>query len=103
MPLLPTSWIPQAVHLRMAACASRESLLALEKGTGLRAMVGEWSLALTDCATWIDGVGLGIGSLTRSSPESCAYERCPTTYNAHLPGTSSVGGPTPDGSCNRHV
>ena len=57
MPLLPTSGIPQAVHLRMAACASRESLLALEKGTGLRAMVGEWSLALTDCATWIDGVG----------------------------------------------
>ena len=36
----------QAVHLRQAACGARDTLRGYEEETGLRAMVGEWSLAV---------------------------------------------------------
>jgi hypothetical protein len=99
LPLLPSVWIPQAVHLRAAACDSREALRSFERHTSLRAMVGEWSLATTDCHAWLNGIGLGSGSLTRTPSDQCQWVRCPSTYNAHIPGTSSEGGPTSDGFC----
>ena len=37
---IPTRWIPQAVHLRAAACDTRDTLLGFEHATSLRAMVG---------------------------------------------------------------
>lgn len=69
------------------------------EAAALPTMVGEWSVAVTDCMTWLNGVGLPSGSLTTGVSSPCSYVPCPTRYNNHTPGTSSAGGPTPDGRC----
>ena len=61
--------------------------------------VGEWSLAITDCMTWVNGVGLASGAVAGSVPDECEWVACPSTYNEHVHGTSSLGGPTIDGKC----
>ena len=54
---------------------------------------------VTDCMVWLNGIGLGSGSLTSTPSAHCEYVDCPSTYNAHVPGTTSAGGPTTDGKC----
>ena len=52
-----------------SACGTKATLRTYADATRRAAMVGEWSLATTDCMTWLNGVGLSAGALT-STPSA---------------------------------
>eukprot|EP00322_Chrysochromulina_rotalis_P001082 CAMPEP_0115833252 /NCGR_PEP_ID=MMETSP0287-20121206/3076_1 /TAXON_ID=412157 /ORGANISM="Chrysochromulina rotalis, Strain UIO044" /LENGTH=561 /DNA_ID=CAMNT_0003286659 /DNA_START=75 /DNA_END=1760 /DNA_ORIENTATION=- len=91
--LFGISGLPQVVHMR-ATCFAAEEMTHLRATTGLPVMIGEWSLAITNCMTWLNGVGKDF------APSSiCSRVPCPTRYNELVPKTESVGGPDAEGLC----
>ena len=90
--------VPQALHLRYAACDMAGNVRALHEQL-LPVMVGEWSVALTDCAPWLNGVGLSTGDANTGIQAQCVRVPCPTRFNDLPPGVSLHGGPDADGLC----
>ena len=91
--------VPQALHLRLAACDAAAGVRAIQRDV-LPVIVGEWSVALTDCAMWLNGVGLASGYANTNGPSAdCARVPCPTRYNPLPRGASLEGGPSADGTC----
>jgi glucan 1,3-beta-glucosidase len=108
------SAVPQIAHLRRAACDARRDIEEME-AEALPTVIGEWSLAVSDCMTFLNGVGLDAAM---TSPSECGRVPCPETFGK-LPlyvtkrnGTAdgvpaparrlplgSHGGPDADGMC----
>lgn len=84
--------LPQTMHFRMT-CMNHRNIQQLHDNV-LPILVGEWSIAMTDCMTWLNGVGLPA-----SKGVTCHRVPCPTTYNNVTAGTSAVGGPDEEGMC----
>ncbi|KAG8465233.1 hypothetical protein KFE25_012596 [Diacronema lutheri] len=87
------SEVPQLVHLRRAGCDARRELATMA-AEALPTVVGEWSLAVTDCMTFLNGVGAGSAT---TSPAACGRVRCPETFGK-LPRYVGSGGPLPRGA-----
>ena len=90
--------IPQVMHLRMAACDGQAQLRAYARDV-LPVMVGEWSTAVTDCATWLNGLGQASGADATGVHAKCSRVPCPTRFNNLTRGASETGGPDADGNC----
>jgi len=93
-------WLPQALHLRLAACDAAGGVRAMHAVLGVPVMVGEWSIALTDCAHWVNGVGLASGEANTGFSASCSRVPCPTRFNPLPRGATLDGGPDADGYCS---
>ena len=92
------SLFPQAWHLRQAACGASSTIRAMETAVA-PVMVGEWSLALSDCATWLNGLGLGSGAVGTGVHGDCSRVACPSRFNNLSEGVSIAGGPDGHGMC----
>jgi glucan 1,3-beta-glucosidase len=81
------SFYPQIYFLRTAGCHWREEL-EWQHNEQLPTIVGEWSLAPTDCMTWLNGYGLG----SVWNPQSaCSYVPCPETFGSFPKGQRVAG------------
>lgn len=98
------SEVAQVVHLRRAGCGARDEIAEMER-TALPTVVGEWSLAISDCMTWLNGMGLDA-SFTR--PSACGRVKCPERFGKLPPFATgsgeprpqaAIGGPDENGQC----
>lgn len=91
---------PQAWHLRNAACGAASSIRDFHARVA-PVMVGEWSAAMTDCATWINGVGLATGydALLGINRGACSRVPCPNRFSNLTEGATLSGGPDEAGMC----
>lgn len=88
-------FFPQIYYLRTAACSWRSELEWQHKHQ-LPTIIGEWSLATTDCITWLNGYGAAIFWNPQST---CDYVPCPQTFgkfpaDRHLAGLEGSDAPT---------
>mmetsp|Transcript_23280 Transcript_23280/g.78231 ORF Transcript_23280/g.78231 Transcript_23280/m.78231 type:complete len:637 (+) Transcript_23280:3-1913(+) len=99
------SRLPQVAHLRLAACGAPPDIREMAD-EAVPVVVGEWSTAVSDCMTWLNGLGVPVGW---SDPADCARVPCPTTFsNGSLPAfvqegrdppPGAAGGPDKEGLC----
>uniref|UniRef100_A0A7S0P5Q7 glucan 1,3-beta-glucosidase n=1 Tax=Calcidiscus leptoporus TaxID=127549 RepID=A0A7S0P5Q7_9EUKA len=86
--------VPQVTHLRNVGCQTAATIDEVNGATSLRVVVGEWSLARTECIMWLNGVGF-----TPTRPATCSRVRCPQEYGQLREGVAVPGGPDADGLC----
>ena len=86
--------LPQAWHLRTAACDASAEIRQMAAHVA-PVYVGEWSSAMTDCAMWINGLGLqsGYNAALGINRGACARVRCPSRFNNLTAGATLAGGP----------
>lgn len=87
------SKVPQVAHLRQAGCGAATDIRGMAT-EALPTVVGEWSLAVSDCMTFLNGVGLDSAF---THPAQCGRVRCPETFGK-LPKYVGTKGPLPLGS-----
>lgn len=92
--------LPQAWHLRTAACDASAEIRQMAAHVA-PVYVGEWSSAMTDCAMWINGLGLqsGYNAALGINRGACARVRCPSRFNNLTAGATLAGGPDASGLC----
>lgn len=94
-----SAWLPQAHFLRYSACNWQDDIGWMHEHT-LPTMVGEWSLAVTDCQGWLSA-GYGNDMIFSSwGGTKCGHVPCPSTYG-RLPDGATIEGNNgaPAGEC----